>query len=79
MYDSMITFIEHNTIPLQQNGFIPGKSIVTSLLCCLSDWTKQFDMGQFLDVVYLDFSKAFDRVPVRRLLLRHEHYEVNLL
>ena len=62
-------FIEHRRIPLQQHGFIPGKSIITNLLCCLSDWTKQFDMGQSLDLVYLDFSKL-DHCGIKGGLLK---------
>ena len=30
------------------------------------------DSGQDVDVVYLDFSKAFDKVPIRRLLQKCE-------
>ena len=34
--------------------------------------TKHFDEGIPMDVVYLDFSKAFDKVPHKRLLRKLE-------
>ena len=37
------------------------------------DWTKDRDAGNPIDVVYLDFSKAFDLVPKRRLLYKLQH------
>jgi hypothetical protein len=69
IYDTTIKFlVKHHVIPDNQHGFMPGKSITSNLLCCLSDWTKLLDLGRPLDVVYFDFAKAFDPVP-RKLLL----------
>lgn len=48
----------------------PGKSVSTNMLQCLNDWTSSHDR---VDVVYLDFSKAYDRVPHRRLLHKLKH------
>lgn len=31
------------------------------------------DAGEPVDIIYLDFSKAFDRVPLRRLLFKLRH------
>ncbi|KAJ3646959.1 hypothetical protein Zmor_024514 [Zophobas morio] len=74
IYDRVIKFfVDYQLIPFQQHGFLPGKSIQSNLLCCLSDWTKEIDAGNSIDVVYLDFSKAFDRVPKRRLLHKLQH------
>ena len=60
-------------IPPQQHGFIPGRSITTNLLTCLRDWTYALDKGTPIDVIYLDFSKAFDKVPTRRLCYKLYH------
>ena len=45
------------------------------------DLLKHIDQGKQVDVLILDFSKAFDTVPHRRLLGKLEHYGVrnNLL
>ncbi|KAJ3652429.1 hypothetical protein Zmor_018394 [Zophobas morio] len=39
------------------------------------------DSGESTDVVYMDFSKTFDRAPLRHLLLKRNHFVVreNLL
>lgn len=51
-----------------QHGFRSGRSCLTNLLEFLEFITKQLDEGNNVDVIYLDFSKAFDKVPHRRLL-----------
>ena len=72
--DAMIPFLlENNAIPTQQHGFLPGRSTTTNLLSCLNDWTLSFDKNEPVDVIYLDFSKAFDKVPLNRLLKKMRH------
>ena len=53
----------HKLIRRSQHGFMPGKSCTTNLLEFLEVATKAVDAGDNMDVVYLDFSKAFDLVP----------------
>ena len=50
-----------------QHGFLSGKSCLTNLLEYLETLTKLIDEGHSVDVIYLDFSKAFDKVPHVRL------------
>ena len=34
----------------------------------MESWTKTLDRGESIDVVYLDFMKAFDTVPHKRVI-----------
>ena len=45
---------------------------LTNLLEFLEAATEAHDRGKQLDVSYLDFSKAFDKVPHRRLMNKLE-------
>ena len=40
---------------------------MTNLLQAMDDWTKAIELGHNIDVIYTDFSKAFDSVPLTRL------------
>ncbi|XP_063924583.1 uncharacterized protein LOC135138534 [Zophobas morio] len=82
IYETLIKFLlDQHLIPEEQHGFLPRKSTISNLLCCLSNWTRHYDSGVPVDVVYLDYSKTFDRVPKRRLLTKLENLGIvgNLL
>ena len=51
-----------------QYGFINRSSTTLQLLYVLDEWTDILDQGGTMDAVYLDFMKAFDKVPHERLL-----------
>lgn len=75
--EAMSEFLLHeNVIPHQQHGFIKGRSAITNLLHCVNDWSSSLNDRHPVDVVYLDFSKAFDRVPKRRLLAKLDHFGI---
>lgn len=57
-------------------GFVPRKSCVTQLLTALHDLGKTLDAGHESDVLFLDFSKAFDSVPHNLLLHKLSLYGI---
>ena len=48
--------------------FVKGKSCLTNLLEFYEDVTRAVGRGEPVDVVFLDFQKAFDKILHKRLL-----------
>ena len=61
---------ENKLINPSQHGFLKARSCLTNVLCFFEEITKWVDEGSPVDVIYLDFQKAFDKVPHQRLLLK---------
>ena len=69
--DHMVDFlVKHNLLNSSQHGFLKVRSCLTNMLCFLEEITKWIDVGSPVDIIYLDFQKAFDKVPHQRLLLK---------
>ena len=60
-----------------QHGFRSGRSCLTNLLSFLEYVTEQLDAGEDVDIIYLDFSKAFDKVPHMRLVHKMREYGID--
>ena len=56
-----------------QHGFVPGRNCVAQLLLCLEEWTQMVENVEAFDVIYTDFSKAFDSVAHERLMVKLEN------
>ena len=69
--DHMLDFlVRHKLLNPYQHGFLKARSCLTNMLCFLEEITKWLDEGSPVDIIYLDFQKAFDKVPHQRLLLK---------
>ena len=58
----------NDLISKTQHGFVPHRSCLTNLLEYLEKVTDLMDQGHSVDIFYLDFAKAFDKVPHVRLM-----------
>ena len=59
-----------NIISKQQHGFIRKHSTNTNLLESTRDWVVGLGCAKNVDVVYIDFSKAFDSIVFSKLLFK---------
>ena len=64
-----------------QHGFMPGRSSTSQLVGVLDKIGKVLDRGEQIDVIYLDMTKAFDKVNHELLInkLRRFGFKTNLL
>jgi hypothetical protein len=67
----------NNLLAIQQHGFVKSKSCTTNLLETLDFISYYLDKFIPVDVIMLDFVKAFDTVPHRRLLAKLKAYGIN--
>ena len=61
---------KNNLLAKQQHGFVKNRSCTTNLLETLDFISYSLDNGIPVDVVLVDFAKAFDTVSHRRLIAK---------
>ena len=73
--EQWVKYLEENKIVTNnQYGFRKGRSCVTNLLSFYTRVIEVVDNRDgWVDAVYLDIKKAFDKVPHKRLLWKLEH------
>ena len=69
LYRHLYTQVREN-FSLYQHGFVHGTSCLSNLLETVHEINTILEEGSVVDQVYLDFQKAFDKVPHERLLLK---------
>ena len=80
--DRLVDHLESNNLLLNsQHGFRRRRSCLTNLIDFFEGVTNCFDQTKAVDIIYLDFQKAFDKVPHRRLLAKLDAHGIrgNLL
>ena len=78
----IMSYLEsHNIITSTQFGFRHNRSCESQLLLTTDDFARHLDSNVQVDIGILDFSKAFDKVPHRRLAIKLYYYGIrgNLL
>ena len=68
--------LRRGLISRHQHGFICGKSTCTQLLESIQDWSLSLRCGNSVDVVYIDFSRAFDSIVHSKLLAKLTSYGI---
>ena len=67
--DEIVNHMETNNLfSTAQHGFIKGRSYSTQRMELMEELTEALDSSEDIDIIYLDFRKAFDKVPHNRLL-----------
>ncbi len=61
---------ERELLQRTQHGFVKGRSCTTNRIEFMDRVSKEVDKGKSVDIFYLDFSKAFDKVPHKRLIAK---------
>ena len=74
----IIHHLEQNKVMSEeQHGFRAGRSCTTQLLEVCEEWTDVIDVGHNVDCIYLDYRKAFDSVPHKRLTCKLQLYGID--
>jgi hypothetical protein len=76
VFNNIYPFV-HALINNVQHGFLRNRSCVTQLLGVLHDIGKNLDQNKQVDMLYLDFSKAFDSVDHDILLYKLQKHGIN--
>jgi len=73
--EAMITHMSENHLFSEaQHGFRSRRCCTLQLLEAMEMWTRAVDEGLPIDIIYMDFKKAFDSVPHRRLIAKLHAY-----
>ena len=74
---STVKHLEHHKILTDcQHGFRARRSCETQLVTLCHEIAESLNKNKQTDMIILDFSKAFDRVPHQRLLIKLRHYGI---
>ena len=75
--DHILDHMQSNNLLSKINFcFVKGRSTVLQLLHVMKKWTDMLDEGNIVDAIYMDFAKAFAKVPHNRLVGKMSSYGI---
>ncbi|MBY0581070.1 MAG: hypothetical protein K2P53_05265, partial [Rickettsiales bacterium] len=66
----------NNFISIHQFGFLKRRSTCTQMLASLNEWTTAVNKKKEVDIIYIDFEKAFDSVSHSKLVYKLNCYGI---
>jgi len=77
--NKIVSFLEENSLlNPSQHGFRRGRSCLSQLLDHYDKILSMLEQGQNVDVIYLDFAKAFDKVDHQIVLQKWSYLELEV-
>ena len=70
-------FEEHDILNKNQHGFRTARSCLSQLLSHFDKIISLLEEGKIIDVIYLDFAKAFDKLDIGITLKKLKHLGIN--
>jgi len=75
--DQLLSYLLfHKLISKHQHAFIIKHSTATNLLECANDWSAAINAKKHIDVVYIDFCRAFDSIVYSKLLSKIQSFGI---
>lgn len=75
IYKYIITFIAP-VLTEHQHGFTPNKSTITNLITSTQLIYNSFNNNAQVDIIYMDFAKAFDKIDIYKFLIKINNLRV---
>ena len=66
----LVFLLKNNKITKHQHGFLAKHSTCSELLECTNEWLLKLNSRSSVDVIYIDFRRAFDSVVHAKLLCK---------
>jgi hypothetical protein len=75
--EQLVSYLSDNSlISPNQHAFLTNHSTSSNLLECVHDWLVSLNSSRSTDIVYVDFSRAFDSIVFSKLLFKIRHYGI---